>query len=131
MNYTLSSYATRIEASLGTSNTTSAFDQGVAFQGTWTIPVCDVGSNTNWVGNEDSAGMPCCCGPAADGTSCKETKEFIYAANLDEWGQFYADCKEQYPGFEGPPKKSMGVRSMGETLGLAILLALLVGWSFY
>lgn len=116
-NYTLDDdhRDTRIEASLGTNSTTQAFDQGVAFQGTWTLPVCDVGSNTNWVGNYDTAGFPCCCGAkSGDGATCTQTNDFINTANMAEWGKFYDDCKAQYPGFEGPAgKKNAGCKSHG------------------
>ncbi|KAF2807134.1 uncharacterized protein BDZ99DRAFT_522766 [Mytilinidion resinicola] len=101
-----------------------------AHQGVWTIPVCDVGENGNWVANYEVGAMPCCCGPLKpSGQGCTETDDFIIATHLIEFGEFYTTCKTQYPGFIGPSAAVGLAVPFLSTLLLSTLVTVLLGMS--
>ena len=58
LNYTAEDLTSRLEISATLPSDQQWFAQGAAGEGAFTIPVCDVGDNTEWMGS----GMPCCCG---------------------------------------------------------------------
>jgi hypothetical protein len=65
-NYTQSTAQNRIVDSLSSNGALTPFADGAGWEGTWTLPVCDTGTN-NWntqYGAQPSRyGMlPCCCG---------------------------------------------------------------------
>jgi hypothetical protein len=68
--------------------------------GTFTLPVCDIGTH-NWTTayGDTSPGrfglLPCCCGP-----DCNETAAFVKAANMHGFQTLLRGCKEQYSGFD-------------------------------
>jgi hypothetical protein len=86
----------RIQDTFSANRTTQAFDQGVTFPGTFTLPVCNVGSYSDWVGDKDSASLPCFCG------SSSETNTFIKAAHLANFGNYCDKCAKQISGFVCP-----------------------------
>jgi len=58
LNYTAEEVASRLQISATLPSDQQWFSQGAAGEGAFTIPVCDVGDNTEWMGSA----MPCCCG---------------------------------------------------------------------
>ncbi|KAH0538828.1 hypothetical protein FGG08_004604 [Glutinoglossum americanum] len=95
-NYTQDIAKDRILESITSNGTLTPFKDGAAWEGVWTIPVCDVGNHTNW--NVQYGGkkkhrydyLPCCCGP-----DCKDTKDFVKAANLKGFQTLLRGCKAQ------------------------------------
>jgi len=89
------------------------FVQGAAGEGTFTIPVCDVGKNTEWMGR----GMPSCLGKfflfssllpsseknvSADGSlvlgiGSKDTKSFMESAKMGSFNPVEKKCKNICP----------------------------------
>ena len=57
-NYTAENMTLRLQISATLPSDQQWFSKGAAGEGAFTIPVCDVGKNTEWMGK----GMPCCCG---------------------------------------------------------------------
>jgi hypothetical protein len=75
----------------------SPWDDGAGWRGTWTIPVCDMGSH-NWNTQFDNKSsrygvLPCCCGEG-----CRDTREFVEAANLGGFQTLLYGCEEQLEG---------------------------------
>ena len=58
LNYTAEEMTSRLQVSAALPSDQQWFAKGAAGEGAFTIPVCDVGKNTGWMGK----GMPCCCG---------------------------------------------------------------------
>ena len=58
LNYSAEDMTSRLEISATLPSDQQWFAQGAAGEGAFTIPVCDVGKNTEWMGR----GIPCCCG---------------------------------------------------------------------
>jgi hypothetical protein len=83
-------------------NSTSPFLDGPGWTGTFTLPICDIGTH-NWTAPyDDPSGswgrfglLPCCCGP-----NCTETAAFVKAANMQGFQTLLRGCKRQYDGFE-------------------------------
>ncbi|KAI9799090.1 MAG: hypothetical protein M1833_004284 [Piccolia ochrophora] len=79
--------------------------QGPSWEGTFTIPVCDVGSavGADYFHKEfilqdyGHESRPVWCGPICDG-DLQKTKDFIHAANMDNFKSPKHLCKEQ-PGY--------------------------------
>ncbi|OCK79267.1 hypothetical protein K432DRAFT_405744 [Lepidopterella palustris CBS 459.81] len=118
LNYNASDISTRIQASLQGNSTTQAFAEGVGFQGIWTLPVCDVGDKGFWVANYNLKELPCCCG-----ADCAETNKFINEAQLENFGDFYKNCKQQYQEFVSPPAPARG-RSV--RIAIAIVFSVII-----
>ena len=55
------------------------FAKGAAGEGAFTIPVCDVGMNTEWMGK----GMPCCCGKLSLFYSFRPSSAWNVSVDLD------------------------------------------------
>jgi len=58
LDYTAEEMTSRLQISATLPSDQQWFARGAAGEGAFTIPVCDVGKNTEWMGR----GMPCCCG---------------------------------------------------------------------
>jgi len=89
------------------------FAKGAAGEGAFTIPVCDVGTNTEWM----DKGMPCCCGkfslfysflPSLAwkvrvdwglvlGIGCDDTKYFMESANMGNYNPVKKECEKICP----------------------------------
>jgi hypothetical protein len=82
---------------IASNGTLSPWEDGAGWRGTWTIPVCDMGTN-NWNTQFDNKSsrygmLPCCCGE-----DCKDTKEFVKAANLMDFQTLLYGCEAQLKG---------------------------------
>jgi len=75
--------------------TKQAFLAGASFEGVWTLPVCDVGSNPSWIANDDAGFLPCCCG-----INCNQTQEFQSVANMAGNKAVNAACAKQFSGYK-------------------------------
>jgi len=112
LNYTAEDMTSRLELSATLPSDQQWFAQGAAGEGAFTIPVCDVGDNTDWMG----IGMPCCCGKflfhsflpssarnvSADwglvlGVECKDTKSFMESAKMGGFNPVEKKCKKIFP----------------------------------
>ncbi|KAF1973770.1 hypothetical protein BU23DRAFT_123737 [Bimuria novae-zelandiae CBS 107.79] len=76
----------------------SPWDEGAAWIGTWTLPVCVLPAspdmNTQYGNTSSRYGvLPCCCGEG-----CKDTKEFVEAANMKGFQTLLYGCEEQLRG---------------------------------
>ncbi|KAF2676209.1 hypothetical protein K458DRAFT_397227 [Lentithecium fluviatile CBS 122367] len=96
-NYTEEMAVLQLNDAIASNGTLSPWEDGAGWRGTWTIPVCDMGSN-NWNTQFDNKtsryGMlPCCCG-----TDCKDTTDFVRAANLYDFQTLLYGCEEQLKG---------------------------------
>ena len=93
-NFTHADEMAQLEAALASNGTTIPFEQGPGWVGTWTLPVCDMGTNnfnTQYGAKPTRFGMmPCCCGP-----NCSETKQFIQAANMQGFQTVLHACQTQ------------------------------------
>jgi len=58
LEYTAEEMVSELQISARLPSDQQWFSKGAAGEGAFTIPVCDVGINTEWM----SKGMPCCCG---------------------------------------------------------------------
>jgi hypothetical protein len=81
---------------MSSGNATSPFLDGPGWIGTFTLPVCDIGTHDWATAYDDSStgrfGMlPCCCGP-----DCSETAAFVKAANMQGFQTLLRGCKSQY-----------------------------------
>jgi hypothetical protein len=68
-NFTHADEMDQLEEAFSSNGTVSPFEQGAGWVGTWTLPVCDMGTN-NWntqYGAKPTrfGRMPCCCGKLA------------------------------------------------------------------
>jgi hypothetical protein len=108
----------QLEQAFSSNGSVSPFEQGAGWVGTWTLPVCDMGTN-NWntlygIKPTRFGLMPCCCGinfpflplPFTPnlkpsnilrvlGPSCSETKDFIQAANMQGFQTVLHACQAQ------------------------------------
>jgi len=94
--------------------------------GIWTLPVCDVGSHSDWVADYSAQMMPCCCGARNDtGVGCRETIEFFEKAHIAGVDSVNKICATQYPGFVAVSRgrkleASIGVIAAYMILSLAV-----------
>ena len=58
LDYTVEDMTSKLETPATLPSNQQWFALGAAGEGAFTIPVCDIGNNTGWMGR----GMPCCCG---------------------------------------------------------------------
>jgi len=113
LNYTAEEMTSRLQISATLPPDQQWFAQGAAGEGAFTIPVCDVGKNTEWMGR----GMPCCCGKfslfssflpssarnvGADwslvlGIGCEDTKSFMESAKMGSFNPVENECKKIFP----------------------------------
>ncbi|OCK74569.1 hypothetical protein K432DRAFT_447221 [Lepidopterella palustris CBS 459.81] len=93
-NFTRDMAFQQIEESVSSNGTLTPYLDGASWTGTWTIPVCDIGThqwNTQYGKNGSRYGMlPCCCGP-----NCTDTATFVKAANMNNFQTLLRGCKEQ------------------------------------
>ena len=96
-NYTEETARNRIIASISSNGSLTPFRDGPSWEGIWTVPVCDIGNNIDWItqfeGGPNGPGLPCCCG-----RKCKDTKEFVYASGLNGSGALVQGCQGQLKG---------------------------------
>ena len=88
----------RIKASVASNGTLTPFQDGIAWEGVWTIPVCDIGDRVEWntqFGDkkEGYGRLPCCCG-----INCVDTKDFVEAAGMKGFQTLIHGCKRQIKG---------------------------------
>jgi len=67
------------------------------WEGLWTLPICDIGTNIGWnaqYGHDSKHGrygaLPCCCGP-----NCQDTKAFIDSISMKGLQTLLVGCKSQ------------------------------------
>lgn len=96
-NYTQDMAFKQIQLSVSSNGTLTPYADGAGWIGTWTLPVCDIGThqwNTQFGNKTSRYGMlPCCCGP-----DCKDTAAFVKAANLHGFQTLLRGCKAQLHG---------------------------------
>jgi hypothetical protein len=96
-NYTEETARNRIIASISSNGTLTPFQDGPSWEGIWTIPVCDIGNNIDWITQfgdaQQGPGLPCCCGE-----KCKDTREFVYASGFNGSQALLQECKIQLSG---------------------------------
>lgn len=96
-NFTQDMAEQALHDAIASNGTLSPWDDGAGWRGTWTLPVCDMGThnwNTQFDAKPSRYGMlPCCCGEG-----CSETKEFVEAANLKGFQTLLYGCEEQLKG---------------------------------
>jgi len=78
-----------LESSVSWNADQQPWRQGVAWLGTWTIPVCDM-PTTN-IQTSNGLTLPCCCGP-----NCNETATFVEASQLGDFSG-KSVCQKAYP----------------------------------
>ena len=113
LDYTAEDMMSRLEISATLPSDQQWFVQGAAGEGAFTIPVCDVGNNTEWMGR----GMPCCCGKfflfssflpssgmnvSADwslvlGIGCRDTNSFMESAKMGSFNPVEKKCQNICP----------------------------------
>ncbi|KAK0639122.1 hypothetical protein B0T16DRAFT_422464 [Cercophora newfieldiana] len=93
-NYTQEIQTKELEDAMASNHSLDPFAEGAGWSGTWTIPVCDTGKFDWNIQYDDSSlrygRLPCCCGE-----NCKDTKEFVKAANLLGSQTYLRGCYEQ------------------------------------
>jgi hypothetical protein len=94
-NYTNRDGQDRIIASVASNGTLTPFQDGSAWEGVWTIPVCNVGSNVDWntkFGDKKQGygRLPCCCG-----LNCMDTAEFARASGWKGSDTLLLGCRRQ------------------------------------
>jgi hypothetical protein len=97
-NYTNQDAQDRIIASVASNGTLTPFQDGSAWEGVWTIPVCNVGNNVDWnteFGDKKQGygRLPCCCGP-----NCRDTAEFARASGWNGSDTLLLGCRRQLAG---------------------------------
>ena len=77
-----------------------SLDDLAAMEGVWTLPVCDMGKHSDWnsdftatIANADNAILPNC--PCCWGPNCSQTKNFIQAAQMNNFDTIHDRCKAQ------------------------------------
>jgi hypothetical protein len=83
---------------VASNGTLSPWADGAGWVGTWTLPVCAFPPGHNWntqyLNTTSRYGMlPCCCGD-----NCKDTKDFVVAANLVGFQTLLYGCEQQLKG---------------------------------
>jgi hypothetical protein len=96
-NYTEDMATQELRNAIASNGALSPWEDGAGWRGTWTIPVCDLGAN-NWNTQFDNTSsrygvLPCCCGP-----DCKDTKDFVQAANMVGFQTLLYGCEQQLKG---------------------------------
>lgn len=81
--------------SFGANSNDTPFQDRAGWQGTFTIPVCDVGDHAESMVDYGEPTLPCCCG-----TGCRDTRAFVEAANLNKTRSWYYRCRKQLKGTE-------------------------------
>jgi hypothetical protein len=94
-NYTDQDAQNRIVASVASNGTLTPFQDGSAWEGVWTIPVCNVGNNVDWITEfgdkkQGYGRLPCCCGP-----NCTDTAEFARASGWNGSDTLLLGCRRQ------------------------------------
>lgn len=94
-NYTDQDAQDRIIASVASNGTLTPFQDGSAWEGVWTIPVCNVGNNVDWNTNfgdkkQGYGRLPCCCSP-----NCTDTAEFARASGWNGSDTLLVGCRRQ------------------------------------
>ncbi|OAF99026.1 uncharacterized protein CC84DRAFT_414624 [Paraphaeosphaeria sporulosa] len=89
-----------LASAVASNGTSSPWADGAGWVGTWTLPVCvlppDYNWNTQYADTSSRYGMlPCCCGE-----KCKDTKDFVAAANLVGFQTLLYACEAQLRGTE-------------------------------
>jgi len=125
-NYTPQLAFRRLEASFSSNGELTPFQDGDRWEGTYTLPVCDVGPHKEWVVQYGGRMVPCCCGP-----NCTETRAFIAASNLNTSGNFLHMCRKELKGTSLDFSKiDYGIHprglSKGQKAGVAIGVLLFV-----
>jgi hypothetical protein len=125
-NYTPQLAFRRLEASFSSNGELTPFQDGDRWEGTCTLPVCDVGPHKEWVVQYGGRMVPCCCGP-----NCTETRAFIGASNLNTSGNFLHMCRKELKGTSLDFSKiDYGIHprglSKGQKAGVAIGVLLFV-----
>lgn len=99
-NYTQELASKRIMASITSNGSLRPFRDGAGWEGTWNLPVCDLGNHSDWNSPYGKSGkpnkydyLPCCCGP-----DCRDTKAFAKASNMAGMQTYIHGCKEQLNG---------------------------------
>lgn len=91
-NYTDAVALRRVQDSFSDPELTP-FRDGVSWEGTFTLPVCDVGDHSDWLVPYGGRLLPCCCGP-----DCSQTHAFVQAANLNHSQDWRDICHKQLKG---------------------------------
>lgn len=96
-NFTQEMAHQAIHDAIASNGTLSPWEDGAGWRGTWTLPVCDMGTH-NWNSQFDDTSsrygmLPCCCGE-----NCKDTKDFVKAANLVGFQTLLYGCEKQLKG---------------------------------
>lgn len=147
-NYTQSIAQNRLLEAASSGGALTPFQDGAGWEGTWTLPVCDMGTN-DWNGQfGDSGVFPCCCG-----ANCTDTAAFVKAANMHGFQTLLRGCKNQLDKSKGngtldfgdvdygfgwqhsfplvwaalPRAQKAGV-AIGFIIGVPIVVSLLVCW---
>ena len=94
-NYTQRDAMNRIQGSVLSNGTLTPFQDGIGWEGVWTIPVCDIGGHIQWntqFGDkkEGYGRLPCCCGP-----NCSDTAAFVEAGGWKGFNGLLSGCKLQ------------------------------------
>ncbi|KAG0643968.1 hypothetical protein HOY80DRAFT_253788 [Tuber brumale] len=85
LDYTPENMTSRLQISATLPSNQQWFSRGAAGEGAFTIPVCDVGWRTEFMGR----GMPCCCG-----VGCRDTRSFMEKTNMGGFAPVVKECKE-------------------------------------
>ncbi|CUS14923.1 unnamed protein product [Tuber aestivum] len=88
LDYTAQDMTERLQISAALPSDKQWFAKGAAGEGAFTIPICDVGHETEWMGR----GLPCCCG-----IGCKDTKSFMEEVNMGGFDPVEQKCREICP----------------------------------
>jgi hypothetical protein len=86
------------------------------------LPVCDVGTHSDWVANYAEMKLPCCCGMSICkstpsngnihiliGVGCSETKTFMKAANMAAMKSVNDACTSQFPDYKSAAKRFISI----------------------
>ena len=80
--------AQRLQTALLSKGALTPFQDGAGWEGVFNLPVCDVGYRPKWVNDYDDLVLPCCCG-----VGCRDTKDFVSAANLNGSKSWLHNCE--------------------------------------
>ncbi|KAI9775007.1 MAG: hypothetical protein M1839_001607 [Geoglossum umbratile] len=115
------------------SNKSNPWVEGAAWPGSWTLPVCDMGThnwNTQFGEKRGKYGLlPCCCGEA-----CKDTKAFVKAANMKGFQTLLSGCEAQLKNSDldfksidyGFKKNSSAILTAAIALGVIFTLGIVI-----
>ncbi|PUU81692.1 hypothetical protein B9Z19DRAFT_1121833 [Tuber borchii] len=88
LNCTAEEMTSRLQISATLPPDQQWFSQGAAGEGAFTIPVYDVGKNTEWMGS----GMTCFCE-----VGCEDTKSFMESAKMGSFDPVKNECEKIFP----------------------------------